>query len=134
LDLTLNLAWLLLGVLAVGATFGVSSCKSGSKPWQLAGIILVLAALFPIISATDDVLRVEHYTSEHGGHHSRRSTTGDELIRLYEAMDAPLTVQASRIEFILLFISFVTVVKTAVLTRVAPFAAGRSPPILFLAA
>lgn len=134
MDLTLNLAWLSLGVLALGATFGVSSRKSGSKRWQLAGIVLVLAALFPIISATDDVVRVEHYTSEHGGHHSRRSTTSDELIRLYEAMDAPLAVQASRIEVILLFIAFVTVVRTAVLTRVAPFAFGRSPPIFFLAA
>jgi hypothetical protein len=139
LDLTLNVFWLLLGVLAIGMTLRASSGKSGPTRWRLAGIVLVLAALFPFISATDDILRVEHYTSEHettehGRHHSQRTTTTDDLIRLYEAMDAPLVPDVAGIAFILLFFSFVTVLHDPVLTRVAPGTSGRSPPPFFSAA
>jgi hypothetical protein len=139
LDFTLNVLWLLLGALAVGITLRASSASSGSKRWRLAGIVLVLAALFPYISATDDVLRLEHYaseheTTEHGQHHSQRTTTTDNLVRLYEAMDAPLTPNVAVLAFILLFVFLVTVLRDPVLTRVAPGASGRSPPLFFSAA
>jgi hypothetical protein len=132
LDLTLNVVWLLLGVLALAISFGMSSRRPGSRRWQLARIILVLAALFPFVSATDDILRVEHYTSDHDGQHSHGRTPNDDLVRLYEAMDAPVIAQASGIAFVLLFVSFVTIAATTLLTRVAPYAAGRSPPYLLL--
>lgn len=136
LDLTLNVLWLLLGVLAIGMTLSASSGKAGSKGWRLAGIVLVLAALFPFISATDDILRVENYISEHenpghGQQHPQGASTSDDLIRLYEAMDAPLAPDAAVVAFVLLFVSFVTISGQAILTRVAPSESGRSPPAFF---
>ncbi len=146
LDLTLNALWLLVGILAIGMTLHASSGKGGSRGWRLAGIVLVLAALFPFISATDDILRVEHYSAEqqgaserpgtpgHGRQHSQRTTNGDDLVRLYEAMDAPLVPNVIAIAVVLLLISFVTVAREAILTTVAPSKFGRSPPTFFSAA
>ena len=141
LDSTLNIVWLVLGFLAVGFTFGVSSRKTGSKSWRLAGIVLVVAALFPFISATDDILRVEHFTTQnesqhrggHGKSHSQRTTNGDDLIRLYEALDAPLAPPIHPFSVVLLFVFFIAAFSEAVLSRVAPRAAGRSPPGQLLA-
>jgi hypothetical protein len=139
LDLTLNLLWLLLGALAIGITLRASSVRGGSVSWRLAGIVLVVAALFPFVSATDDILRVEHYTTEHDssehGHHTgqRNTTSSDDLIRLYEALDAPVTPDIAVLAFVLLFVSFVAIFAGAVLTRVAPGESGRSPPAIFTA-
>lgn len=140
MDLTLNVVWLLLAALAIGITLRASSVRGGSVSWRLAGVILVVAALFPFVSATDDILRVEHYatehdTSEHGQHHSRqRNSSSDDLIRLYETLDAPVTPDIAVLAFVLVFVSFVTVSAGAVLTRVAPGEFGRSPPVFFPAA
>jgi hypothetical protein len=139
-DLTLNVLWLLLGALAIGITLRASSIRGGSVSWRLAGIVLVVAALFPFVSATDDIVRVEHYTtehdtSEHGQRHSgQHNTSSDDLIRLYEALDAPVTPDIAVLAFVLLFVSLVIVFAGAVLTRVAPGESGRSPPVFFSAA
>jgi hypothetical protein len=47
--------------------------------------------LFPYISATDDIVRVEQFSSEHAPqqHHPTKQDNAKNLVRLYETLDSP---------------------------------------------
>jgi hypothetical protein len=131
-DTTLNLVWLLLGLWALASTARASYRRAqGSAPkWlHVVGVGLIVAALFPYISATDDILRIEQYTAQHDQqHNSGKRSHSDDLIRLYETMDSPLVCRTSEI---VLTLSFAWLVFTPVLKRIdrsTPFITGRSPP------
>jgi hypothetical protein len=133
-ETALNVAWLLLGVLALGCTTHVAFRRKPEErrapPWlHIVGVGLIVAALFPYISATDDILRIEHFSSEHGSHHSSKQSKTDDLIRLYEAMDTPLVCPVPEIGLILLFVSLVFAPLLRLIERIAPSEAGRSPPL-----
>ncbi|MFL6452094.1 MAG: hypothetical protein ACJ746_31170 [Bryobacteraceae bacterium] len=136
-DATLNLVWALLGALALARTLRSSRRvvrKSGRRRqlFEAVGVASIVIALFPYISATDDVLRVEQYTSHHkhqqspGGHHNN-------LLRLFEAADHTVVSPSSQVALTFVFLELVVVLPFWHLSRVAPQSSGRSPPLFALA-
>ena len=95
---------------------------------HVCGVALIVAALFPYISATDDVLRIQHLNIEHSHERNEKKTPSDQLIRLYETMDTPVVCTVQRISLVLFFVSLVFVPIAKVLKRSSPQASGRSPP------
>lgn len=132
-DTALNVAWLLSGVIALATTLvlsrRVSSKKDGLSGWlHLIGVAAIVVALFPYISATDDMLRIEHFNAQqahqHGGKHS-----SDDLLRLYETLDAPLLCNSCRIILTLIFLSLLTAPAHSLVRRSITLITGRSPPL-----
>jgi hypothetical protein len=133
LETTLNLAWLFLGIYAlarvVRVTFGKAGCWTRKSRWlHTVGAALVVVALFPYISATDDVLRIEHFNAQHDTRHPAKQTQTDNLIRLYEAMDSPLIWPVSEVALVFFFIFLVFTPVAKLTAHIAPLHAGRSPP------
>lgn len=133
-DTALNLAWLLSGVIALAMTLGlsrrVSSQKSGLSGWlHLIGVAAIVLALFPYISATDDMLRIEHFNTQQTHQHGSKHNSSDDLLRLYEAMDSPLLGESCRIVLTLIFVSFLAVPDYNLARRSVTLITGRSPPL-----
>lgn len=129
------MAWLLLGLVALAftahAAFRRKPEEKRAPAWlHIVGVGLIVAALFPYISATDDVVRIEHFSSQHNPRHPQKQTKTDDLIRLYEAMDTPLACPVAEVCLILFFVSLVLAPLARLIERIAPFEAGRSPPPL----
>ena len=130
-DATLNLIWVLLGLLALASTVRASRGHTRQCRWlHIVGVALIVAALFPYISATDDVLSIEHFKAQHDSTHPGKKTQNDSLMRLYETMDTPLVCPVCELAVVLLFISVVFSPVIRLIERIAPFQAGRSPPLL----
>jgi hypothetical protein len=137
-DTTLNLVWVLLGLLALAGAirseFVGRTHKNGPRWLHVMGVALIVVALFPYISATDDILRVEHMNSELEHGHGNGNTSGqkqnDDLMRLYETMDSPLVADFCRLVFTFCFFALVVTFALFTLSRNAPYRAGRSPPVL----
>ncbi|HWF46516.1 MAG TPA: hypothetical protein VG168_05890 [Bryobacteraceae bacterium] len=136
-DTTLNLVWALLGLLALSGTvrseyFGCARTR-GHRWLHVVGVALIVVALFPYISATDDILRIEHMNSELEHGHANGSSSGqkqnDDLMRLYETMDSPLIASFCQLIFTFCFFAFVITITLSTLSRNAPHGAGRSPPV-----
>ncbi|HZQ53517.1 MAG TPA: hypothetical protein VFB14_15035 [Bryobacteraceae bacterium] len=133
-DTILNVVWLSLGLLAFASASRVAFRRGGGKDsaraWlHVVGVALIVAALFPYISATDDVLRIEHFDAQHTQQHSHKRGHNDDLMRLYETLDSPLLCRACEIVFTFTFILFVILPVARLVERSAPLAAGRSPPV-----
>jgi hypothetical protein len=133
-DTALNLTWLLLGAMALVATLGLSRRASfSSKQLHLVGVAAIVVALFPYISATDDVLRIERsdtqQTHENGGKHK----SSDNLLRLFETLDAPLLCGSCRLAVSLIFLALLAAPIQNLIGRSIPLEAGRSPPLPYLA-
>jgi hypothetical protein len=142
-DSTLNLAWAILGLGALVATARVA-LREGSRqrvPRWLLVVGLIITALFPYISASDDILRLGQGLAAPAGTVSgaalserrqqptdrdRRQT--DDLLRLYNTLDTPLECRLIAIKFDVLLVAFVLVVACRHISRIAPDVAGRSPP------
>lgn len=134
-DTALNLAWGLLGLMAlvrtIQVTFGRSASHNRAPAWlHVVGIGLIVAALFPYISATDDVIRIEHFSAQQDHRHPAKKQNNNELIRLYEVMDSPVITPAAVLIFTLFFISLVSAPIGTLLDRSERFASGRSPPFV----
>ena len=134
-DTALNLVWLSLGALALArticVTFGQAAVRTPTSRWlHIVGVGLIIAALFPYISATDDVLRIEHFKAQHDPRHQSKQTQNDDLMRLYETMDSPLVCPISEVSLVFFFISIVFTPVVRLIERIAPLHAGRSPPRL----
>jgi hypothetical protein len=132
-ETTLNAAWLGLGIVALAFTargaFRRNREDRPKRAWlHVVGVGLIVAALFPYISATDDVVRIEHFSSQHDSHHSRQQSKTDELIRLYEAIETAWVSPVAQLPLILYFVALVFAPVVALIERIAPFEAGRSPP------
>jgi hypothetical protein len=133
-DTALNIAWLLLGLLAFGSTarttFKRRHLQTSKSGWlHIIGVGLIVTALFPYISATDDVVRIEHFNAQHSRQHPSKQTN-DDLLRLYETMDTPLIGRVAVVALIFLFISLVFIPVTRLIERITPLYFGRSPPSL----
>ena len=143
-DTALNLVWLFLGLLGLGSISHAIFYRKGeenhrSKRLHVVGLGLIIIALFPYVSATDDVLRIEHFRSqndvalEQNKEHSNTSSKGhsqtDDLMRLYEVMDCPLICRVSEISLTFIFVAFTFAPAIRLIDRSAPGCAGRSPPI-----
>jgi hypothetical protein len=137
-DTTLNLVWVLLGLLGLGSAIRSEfrgRMRTHGRRWlHVIGVALIIVALFPYISATDDILRIEHISSELEHGHRNSNTSGqkqnDDLLRLYETMDSPLVAEFQRLLLTFCFFAFVVTFHLSTLSRVAPHRAGRSPPVL----
>lgn len=133
-ETVLNVAWLLAGALALAftahAAFRRAPREHSAPAWlHIVGVGLIIAALFPYISATDDLVRIEHFSSQHESHHSGKQNKTDDLIRLYEVMDTPWICPVTEIALIFFFVSLVFTPLATLIERIAPFEAGRSPPV-----
>ena len=131
----LNLVWVLLGAVALMSTIHSSFARNASRlqtsRWlHIVGVALIVAALFPYISATDDVLRIQHFKAQHNPHHSSKQSQNDDLMRLYETMDSPLVGRITEVTVVFFFVSVIFVPVAKAVGRNAPFRAGRSPPLL----
>jgi hypothetical protein len=136
-DSILNLAWAFLGTLALLYTVCASRpvVRHSSRRRQLfeaVGVASIIIALFPFISATDDVLRVQQYTSQH---HTRDSSGGhhNNLQRLFEAADHSIVIPRSQVALTLAFLELLVFVPCSCTSRIAPLIAGRSPPSFAIA-
>ena len=132
-DAALNLAWLFLGGMALVRTIRVTWCQSDvttpkSRWLHIVGVALIVTALFPYISATDDVLRIEHFKAQQDSRHSSRQSQNDDLMRLYETTDSPLVCAVCQVALVFFFISLVFTPVARLMERIAPLHTGRSPP------
>jgi hypothetical protein len=118
-DTALNLLWLLLGLLALVATLRTKKKRFGL---QIVGVALVIAALFPFISASDDLLRIEQATQQR--------SANDHLIHLYMNMETPMAVSAPKLTFVSCFLLLVEPLLGKSIERSTPIRIGRSPPYL----
>jgi hypothetical protein len=135
LDLILNMVWALLGALALSAVFVADARERCFRPFRhralhIIGTALVVIALFPYISATDDVVQIEHANADAGQHdkQSGQHRPGNDLWRLYDASDHSVVASCA---FVAPSFTFVSVVDTpaAIISETSvPQAAGRSPP------
>jgi hypothetical protein len=133
-DIALNLVWLLLGItalsFAVRAALNARPANRSSAWLHIVGVALVVAALFPYISATDDLVRSQNLSTRQDRDHGRSGTKApnDNLIRLYETLDSPLACVTCTLTFTFfaVWIVFAPAVKRS--WRVAPSSTGRSPP------
>lgn len=91
---------------------------------------MIVAALFPYISATDDVLRVEHFNAQHSGGpgHSGKQHQDENLMRLYETIDSPMLGVSCQIIFVLFFVAMIWAPVLHFVDRETFFYTGRSPP------
>lgn len=132
-ETSLNCLWLALGLAALAST--VRSCTAGGRgcrsapTWlHVCGVALIVAALFPYISATDDILRIQHLNAQQDKQHSAKKTANDELIRLYEAVDSPIICQVQQLSVAFVFLGLVALSAIALLSLTMPSESGRSPP------
>ncbi len=137
-DAALNLVWMLLGLLALIGTIRAAlrrhPSETSAPAWlHIVRVALIVAALFPYISATDDVLRIEDFNSQHGHQHPSKESRNHNLMRLYETMDTPLVCPTCEVSLTFFFISLVFTPLVTALERIAPLRAGRSPPTLLTA-
>jgi hypothetical protein len=129
-DTALNLVWFLLGAMALVATLGLSRRASfDNKRLHLIGVAAIVVALFPYISATDDVLRIERFGSQQTHENGCKHKTSDDLLRLYETLDSPLISGSCRIALTFIFLSLLVAPVQKLIRRSITLEAGRSPPL-----
>jgi hypothetical protein len=134
-ETALNVVWLVLGSVALAftahAAFRRKPEDRHAPAWlHVVGVGLIVAALFPYISATDDVVRIEHFHSQHDSHHSGKRSKTEDLIRLYEALETAWISPVSQALLILFFVALVFSPTARLIERIAPLKAGRSPPLV----
>ena len=135
-EIALNAAWIGLSVFALASTLRTRLRTSSpihlAPVWlHVSGVALILAALFPYISASDDILRIEHMDLQQKHSHGQPSdkrTTNDGLMRLYEAMDTPVISTVRPVTISTYFVGLVVAPSVTKATSYSPAAAGRSPP------
>ncbi len=133
----LNAAWLWMGIIAL-IVLCARSFKARNTVSCCIGVALIAATLFPIISASDDVIRIQHLERAHqagqntgqNGNSGHKRTT-ENLIRLYEAMESPLVPAAVGISFVLFFIFLIRPLCVANVQQRTMASGGRSPPVAF---
>jgi hypothetical protein len=132
LETTLNVVWLFLGIVAVATALAAARVRGAGphrKRLQILCVAVIVAALFPYISATDDALRVHHFSPESRSQQSGKHSPSDNLLRLYEVMDAPLAAAVYKLVVTLFLLAFTVPTLRLVLELSAPMHAGRSPPL-----
>ncbi|HZS53744.1 MAG TPA: hypothetical protein VFA65_05030 [Bryobacteraceae bacterium] len=133
-DTALNLVWLLLGATALATTIraAIHRDRTNRTPtWlHIVGVALIVAALFPYISATDDLVRSETLSTQQDQSHSSSGSKApnNNLIRLFETLDSPLACETCTLTLTLLAVWVIFIPAATRDGRVAPSYAGRSPP------
>jgi hypothetical protein len=137
-DTVLNVAWLLMGTLAFASTLLASRRVAPERKrlagwFQIVGVASIFVALFPYVSATDDVLCLEQWTqSEHQQQDNGKH--GNNFQRLFETSNQSTVSRASSFAVTLTFVELVVVLTYRIISRSTPQSSGRSPPSAFVAA
>lgn len=137
-EAALNVLWVSLGLLALANAIRTAWRRSAAERrgpgWlHIVGVALIVLALFPYISATDDVLRIEHFNAQQNSSHPPKQNQNAGLMLLYQTMDSPLVCRIAEVALTFFFISLVFTPFLTLIDRSAPFEAGRSPPLLGMA-
>lgn len=137
-DAALNALWVLLGATALAWTLCARSRSAPDRSLRATSLhvirlALVLAALFPYVSATDDVVRIQNFDQQHAQRHPARQDQNKNLIRLYETMDTPLVCRVQEITLVMFFVALVITPVAKWSSRSEPAESGRSPPVPVLA-
>jgi hypothetical protein len=137
-ETSLNLAWLLLGIIALTCTIRSTYSKQmfyvPRRAWlHVVGTGLIVAALFPYISATDDVLRIEHFSEQQKPAGTSQNSQTNDLMRLYQTLDTPVIAGTTQATLTFVFVMFVNTLLVQLIDRSTPLQSGRSPPRLVLA-
>jgi hypothetical protein len=124
--------------MALMGTFRIclrSQKESGKSRWLLlVGVALIVAALFPYVSATDDVLRIDRFRTQHTQQDgTKRHNKADDLVRLFETLDAPLVCRVAGVFLIFVFVAFLATYFESRIDRSVPLTSVRSPPSCFAA-
>jgi hypothetical protein len=132
---SLNLVWLLLGIIALTYTICSTYAKRAfcvpRHAWlHVVGTGLIVAALFPYISATDDVLRIEHFSEQQKPSGTSRNSQSNDLMRLYQTLDTPVIADTTQATLTFVFVMFVSTLLVQMIDRSTPLQSGRSPPRL----
>lgn len=133
-DTALNALWVLLGAIALAWTLRARYRKAprpsiGATSLHMIRLALVLAALFPYVSATDDVVQIQTFDQQHSQGHPSSQNQNKDLVRLYEAMDTPLVCRVQEITFVPFFVALVITPVVKRSSRSEPGESGRSPPV-----
>ena len=144
-DTALNIAWLVLGIVALASTLCFSKVSSAAAiqssrayalgyqrmpQWlQLVGVASIVIALFPYISASDDLVRIANARTETGQQGSTPHSPANDLLRLYEVTDAPLIGHVCSLVVTFVFLCIVVLTEKAALGRSAPKPSDRGPPV-----
>jgi hypothetical protein len=133
-DTALNALWVLVGGVALlwilRARYRSAPERSvGTTPLHVVRLALVVAALFPYVSATDDVVRIQTLDQQHEHSHPAGQNQNQNLIRLYETMDTPLVCRVQEITFVLFFVALVITPVLKCISRSEPAESGRPPPL-----
>jgi hypothetical protein len=98
IDFALNVIWLVLGASALLATRYARTKSAGKRlsTFRLVSVVVVLAALFPYISALDDTLqlaqlRSETSTTQRVEQRSQVGHSASELVWLFESLNDVVT-------------------------------------------
>jgi hypothetical protein len=105
--------------------------ENRSSAWlHIIGVALILAALFPYISATDDLVRSESLATQQDRGHAPagKQAPNNSLTRLYETLDSPLACRTCTLTLIFFALWTVSTPVTKRDQRIAPDFTGRSPP------
>ncbi len=147
-DTALNVAWLLLGIVALTSTLCASTVGSlgGQRrrthalklrqmpKWlQLVGVASIVIALFPYISASDDLVRIENARPRTQQQGSAPHSPASDLLRLYEVTEAPLVGHICNFAVTFVFLCLIVVPEKSALGRTVPESSGRGPPSASLA-
>ncbi len=95
---------------------------------QLVGVASIVVALFPYISASDDLVRIANARPQTQQQGSAPHSPASDLLRLYEVTDAPLVVHVCSLAITFVFVCLVVIAEKSVLGRSAPKPSGRGPP------
>jgi hypothetical protein len=135
-DYFLNLLWLCLGVAALLAARGFSheGEKTRFGSFRFISVVLVLAALFPYVSAMDDTLQLAQLGTSSTSigwtrHQVADGHRANDLVWLFESMGDSVLPPAPAFVPRLTYLKFVTVPHFDELGRPSPPSLGRSPPI-----
>lgn len=139
-EAALNLLWVSLGLVALALTTRVAlvrrrKAKTSRQPsvgLHLIGVCLVVLTLFPYISATDDMVRLEHFCAQAGCQHTNlpgKNNQTDNLVRLYQTMETSVVCAVPEVSLVFFFICLVFTPVPRPIERIQPREAGRSPPI-----
>jgi hypothetical protein len=131
----LNLMWAGLGLASLVLMAWIDHRNQGIRPFRsrvlrLVGVSLVVATLFPYISATDNMLQIEHVAAEMGGHEqgSNQHQHLNDLLRLYDTIDTSLMTHGCSFSLAFVFFSLVVNPVFERCDRSTPNFGGRSPP------
>ena len=96
---------------------------------QMVGVASIVVALFPYISATDDLIRIANSQPQSSQNPSTQHGPAADLLRLYEVSDAPLATRVSGFAITFAFECLLFVAAKRELRRSVPQQSGRAPPL-----